>query len=50
LPQQVNPEIDQDKGEGDVEQPQHGILGSRADAGLIFDAIAGFSLPVRMPP
>jgi hypothetical protein len=43
LPQQVNPEIDQDKGQGDVEQPQHEIFGGRTDAGLIFDAIAGLN-------
>lgn len=43
LPEQVNPEIDQDKGQGDVKQPQHGILGSGADAGVIFDAIAGLN-------
>ncbi len=43
LPQQVHPEIDPDKGQGDIEQPQHRILGGRADAGLIFDAVAGFN-------
>lgn len=43
LPQQVNPEIDQDKGQGDIEQPQHRILGGRTDAGVIFDAITGLN-------
>ena len=43
LRQQVNPEIDQDKGQGNVKEPQYGILSDRADAGLIFDAIAGFN-------
>lgn len=49
LPQEVHPEIHQDKGQSDVEQAQHGILGGRADAGLIFDAIASLNALAIMP-
>jgi hypothetical protein len=40
LPQEGHPEVGQNKSQGHVKQAQHGILGGRADAGLMFEAIA----------
>ena len=43
LPQQVHPKTDQDKREGNVEQPQRLGFGRGADAGMILDTIAGLN-------
>ena len=48
-PEQEDPEIDQNKSQSNEKETQSGLLGGRADAAVILEAVAGFSLPATMP-
>jgi hypothetical protein len=42
VPQQIHPQIDQDKSQSNKQQSDYWILGSGADPAGIFDSVAGF--------
>lgn len=43
VPEQIHPEIDQNKGEGNKQQSSYRVFARGADATVVFDSVTGFN-------